>query len=153
MTLSFRQMETGDLPSAFSVRLSTEENAITMAELARDYGVTPESLAEAMKSTVKGWLCEDGGAVVGFAMGDRSNGEVQVVAVLPDYEGRGIGRQLLGQVQSWLFSQGHGEIWLRANPDPHIRATGFYKKLGWRATGQSIGDDEVLTLRQGEANG
>ncbi len=148
MNLSCRQMQISDLPAASAVRLSTVENAITMEELESQYGITPQSVAEAMTSHVKGWLCENSGKVVGFAMGDRSNGEVQVVAVLPEYEGRGIGKSLLARVQTWLFSEGHEEIWLLANPDTNTRAYGFYRKLGWRATGTLRDDDEVMTLRK-----
>ena len=148
MALTFREMTISDLPEAFAVRLSTVENAVTMGGLEKDYGITPESLSAAMRSHVKGWLCEDSGRVVGFAMGDRSNGEVQVVAVLPDYEGRGIGKNLLDRVKAWLFSEGHEEIWLLANPDPSVRAHGFYRKHGWRATGSRKGDDEVIALRR-----
>ena len=151
MPLTYRQMDTGDLPAVFAVRLSTIENAITLEELEQDYGITPASLAVAMQSDVKGWLCEDDGKVVGFSMGDRSNGEVQVVAVLPGYEARGIGKTLLTQVQTWLQSEGHREIWLYANPDPDIRATGFYGKLGWRKTGVMRDDDEILKLPLGAA--
>jgi len=118
--------------------------------LERDYGITPRSLSEAMKSHVKGWLCEDSGTVVGFAMGDLSSGEVQVVAVRPEYEGKGIGGNLLMRVQSRLFSEGHEEIWLLANPDPNIRAHGFYRKLGWQAAGTLKRDDEVMKLRRAE---
>jgi ribosomal protein S18 acetylase RimI-like enzyme len=127
MNFTYRQMQISDLPAALAVRLSTVENAITMEELASDYGITPQSVSVAMKSHVKGWLCEASGRIVGFAMGDRSNGEVQVVAVLPEYEGRGIGKNLLTRVQTWLFSERHEEIWLLANPDPNIRAHTFYR--------------------------
>ena len=151
MALTFREMKISDLPEAFAVRLSTVENAVTMEELEEDYGITPVSLSAAMRSHVKGWLCEDTGKVVGFAMGDRSNGEVQVVAVLPDYEGRAIGKTLLDRVTAWLFSAGHEEIWLLANPDPGVRAHGFYRKLGWQATGSRKGDDEVMVLRRTSA--
>ena len=148
MTLAYRKMTVSDLPAAFSVRLSTIENAITMQELEEDYGITPESLAAAMQSAVQGWLCEDDGKMVGFSLGDRATGEVQVLAVLPAYEGRGIGKGLLSRVQDWLFAMGHSEIWLLANPDPDIRAAGFYRKLGWRATGVMQGADQVLKLRK-----
>jgi len=148
MSASYRPMLIDDLPAAFAVRLSTIENAITMERLESDYGITPQSLAAAMRSDVKGWLCEDAGKVVGFAMGDLSNGEVGVVAVLPGYEGRGIGKNLLTLVQNWLFSGGHSEIWLLSNPDSTIRAHGFYRKLGWRAVGERRGDNEVMKLRK-----
>ena len=117
-----------------------------MDELEEGYCITPGSLSEAMRSHVKGWLCEDSGKVVGFAMGDQSTGEVQVVAVRPDYEGRAIGKHLLDRVKAWLFSEGHEETWLLANPDPSVRAYGFYRKLGWHATGSRKGDDEVMVL-------
>jgi len=139
-------MQIDDLPAVFAVRLSTIENAVTMEEMEDRYGVTPQSLSEAMKSHVKGWLCEDSGSVVGFSMGDGSKGEVQVVAVLPEYEGRGIGKILLARVQTWLFSMGHEEIWLLANPDPSTRAHGFYRRQGWHATGTMRHGDEVLKL-------
>ena len=146
MTLKIREMEINDFPATFAVRLSTVENPVTMAELERDYGVTPRSLSEAMKSHVRGWVCEDAARIVGFAMGDRTTGEVQVVAVRPEYERKGIGKDLLMHVQEWLFSEHHDEIWLLANPDPSVRATGFYRKLGWRATGTFRGNDVVLKL-------
>ncbi len=146
MSLVYREMATDDLPAVFELRVATRENAVTMEELEEDYGITPQSLAEAMATHVKGWLCEDNGLAVGFAMGDRANGEVQVVALRPSHEGRGIGKRLLDQVTSWLFSEGHEEIWLLSNPDPTIRAYGFYRRLGWRPTGERRGYDEVMTL-------
>jgi len=151
MTLRYRKMMPDDLLAAFAVRMSTVENAVTMEELERDYDITPQSLAEAMTTHVAGWLCEDSGSVVGFSMGDRSNAEVQVVAVLPDYEGRGIGKTLLSRVQEWLFSEGHKEIWLRENPDRTVRAYGFYRRLGWQTTGKAVGDDEILVFPKPEA--
>jgi ribosomal protein S18 acetylase RimI-like enzyme len=140
-------MQLDDLPAVFAVRVSTAENALTMEQLERDYGVTPQSLAEGMKSDLKGWVCEEAGAVVGFAIGDRSTGEVHVVAVRPEYEARGIGKNLLSHVQTWLFSEGRQLIWLLANPDQRTRAHGFYRHLGWRPTGTLKGNDEVMTLQ------
>ena len=141
-------MRAADVRAALDVRLSTRENAITADELARDFGVTVRSVEEAMRADVAGWLCEDADRVVGFAMGDRSNGEVLVVAVLPCCEGRGIGRTLLGHVQDWLFSQGHEELMLLANPDPTIRAARFYERAGWESTGIAVGNDVVMKLRR-----
>jgi ribosomal protein S18 acetylase RimI-like enzyme len=151
MQLVYRPMTIEDIPAALAVRVSTVENMLTMEELERDYDVTPESVAEAMKLHLKGWVCEDAGNVVGFAMGDRSNGEVAVVAVLPAYEGHGIGKNLLLRVQSRLFSEGHDEIWLCATPDPNIRAYGFYRKLGWRVAGTTERGAEVMKLKKGVA--
>lgn len=147
--LTYRAMTVDDIPAVLAVRFATVENAITLEELEQDYGITPATIAASMESDSRGWLCEEGDRVVGFAMGDRSNGEVQVVAVLPSHEGRGIGRTLLSQVTDWLCAKGHAEIWLGASPDPAVRATGFYRKLGWRRSGVMKGGDEILKLSAG----
>lgn len=126
MTRKVRKIQIDVISATFAVRLTTVENAVTMREWGRAHGVTPHSLSDAMKSQVKGWVCEEAASIVGFAMGDRSKGEVPVVAVRPEYKRKGIGRSLLTHVREWLFSEQHDEIWLLANPDPLIRATGFF---------------------------
>ncbi len=148
MSLAFRPMTPDDLPATFDVRLSTVENAITMERLESDYGVTPARMTDAMTRDVKGWLCEESGIAVAFAMGNASSGEVLVVAVRPEYEGRGAGKGVLARVRDWLFSAGHEEIWLLTTPDPALRAYGFYQSLGWRGTGKIVREDEVMVLRK-----
>lgn len=149
--LAIREMRVEDIPASFAVRFETVENRVTAESLERDYGITPASLAAAMAIDVRGWICEDDGQAVGYAMGDRSTGEVQVVAVLPGYEGRGIGRDVLARVRDWLFAAGHDDIWLWANSDPDVRATGFYRRLGWRITDQTKGHQVVLRLHRRDA--
>lgn len=87
-----RRMIVADLPAAFELRAATRENRITLERLETDYGITIDGLAEAMRSDVAGWLVEKDGRVAAFAMGDRSNGEVQVVAVLPTTKGTATAR-------------------------------------------------------------
>lgn len=87
-----------------------------MEELKEIDDITPESLAEAMQSHVKG---------------DERNG---------------IGKHLLAQVQNWLFAAGYEEICLLANPDPDIRAYGFYRTFGWQATGKMVGENEIMVM-------
>ena len=130
-----RPMTTADVQGALDMRGRTRENAVSIDELAAEYGVTPASAVAALQSTQSGWVCEDRGRIAGFAIGDRANGEVVVVALLPEYERRGIGRLLLTHVQNMLFSAGHDTIWLWANPDPEVRTTGFYRHMGWVNTG------------------
>jgi len=102
-----REMTVSDLPEVFSVRVSTEENNVTMQELEEEYGLTPKSLAAAMTVNARGWVCEVDSRIVGFAMGDNESGEMTVIAVLSEFERRGIGRMLLAKVRDWLFQSGH----------------------------------------------
>ena len=142
MTFSVRQMAVEDLPAVFAVRVSTLENSVSMAELRHDHGITAESMATAMAGDVRGWLAEAGGKIMGFAMGDQPSGEVLVLAVLPKYEGRGIGRAVLQRVEDYLFEGGRDSIWLYTGAEPGLRAYQFYLHLGWRATGELDEDDD-----------
>ncbi len=148
--LHFRRMTKDDLPATLEVRLSTVENAITLEEMERDYGVTPQKIAAAMDSNVAGWLCEEAGQVLGYAMGNKATGEVLVVAVHPESERHGAGASVLAHVADWLFEHGHDRVWLLSSPDASNRAYGFYRYLGWKPTGEMRGGDEVLELVRGD---
>jgi len=128
--LTFREIILADVPSLFVVRVATRQNAYTMEELAR-LGITGEFVSIMIDTTHRGWLCEEDGRVIGFAMGNRESGEMWVVAVLPECEGRGVGAELLTRVENWLWSEGWDEIWLTTDMDSSLRAYGFYRKLDW----------------------
>ena len=110
--------------------MATRENALSKEDLRR-LGITPETVREMMRTSHRGWLCEVDGKVVGFAMGNGKTGEMWVIAVLPGYEGRGIGAELMDRVEGWLWSLGWGEIWLTTDTDTSLRAYGFYRARGW----------------------
>jgi len=118
------------MDAIFDVRVKTWHNDRCLEELV-EFGITPESVREMLQTTHKGWLCEADSQVTGFAIGNRLTGEMWVIAVLKEYEGRGIGRHLLRLVESWLFECGWKEIWLTTDRDESVRAVGFYRHLGW----------------------
>lgn len=133
----FREMRSDDMQAIFDVRVATWHNDRGSEELTR-FGITHESVREMMEESHRGWLCEVDSRVVGFAMGNKSDGEMWVIAVLKEYEGHGIGKRLLSLVEVWLFSEGWKEIWLTTDPDETIRAVGFYRHLGridWKIEG------------------
>ena len=126
----YREVTLADVPALFDVRVATRENAYTLDELAA-LGVTEASVREKLRGDYAGWLCEVTGRVVGFSVADRSTGELWVIAVRPDFEGKGIGAGLMGMAEDWLWSCGCAEAWLTTSIDPNLRAYGFYRKLGW----------------------
>ncbi|MCR9277440.1 MAG: GNAT family N-acetyltransferase [Pseudomonadaceae bacterium] len=103
---------------------------MSVEELA-SIGITPDSIEAAIAGSHKGWLFEEDGEVAGFAMGDSERAELTVMAMLPAYEGRGIGGELLGNVEHWLKSQGCKKVWLTTDINPDLRAYGFYLSRGW----------------------
>ena len=118
------------MQSIFEVRVATWHNNRGNEELL-ELGITPQSVCKMLGNTHQGWLCEIGSRVVGFAMGNRENGEMWVIAVVKEFEGMGIGKRLLAYVEQWLFSQGWSEIWLTTDRDESMRAVGFYRHQGW----------------------
>jgi ribosomal protein S18 acetylase RimI-like enzyme len=129
--MEIRQITEVDVADLFPVRVATRENALSLEELA-GFGITEESVRGMLVAgSHRGWLGEEAGRVVGFAMGNRENGEMWVIALLPAFEGRGIGAQLITRVEDWLWSEGWEEIWLTTDIDTGLRAYGFYRKQGW----------------------
>ena len=92
--VKFREITAADVPALFHVRSRTRENAMTLEELQR-HGINPQSVTESLTNSTKGWLSEDAGQVVAFSMADHATGEFLVIAVLPEYEGKGIGGRLM----------------------------------------------------------
>lgn len=139
----FRQIVDADIPSLFAVRSTTRENTLSREDLAT-LGITEASVCLMMASTHRGWLCEADGRVVGFSIGNCETGELWVVAVLPEYEGRGIGRKLISLVEEWLWSCGWKEAWLTTDPNTHLRAYGFYRTQGWLDAGTRDGQRRMI---------
>ena len=141
----FREITSDDVGALFAVRTTTRENRLSREELAAR-GITEDAVRARLAGTFRGWLCEDGGRIVGFAMGDGGSGELEVIAVLPEYEGRGIGTRLLDLVETWLRSLGRQVLWLFTDPDPTLRAYRFYRSRGWADAGNE-GGNRVMRKR------
>jgi ribosomal protein S18 acetylase RimI-like enzyme len=56
--------------------------------------ITDEDVRVMLEDRGRGWVAEVDGAVVGFAIGDATNGNVWALFVDPAHEGRGHGRAL-----------------------------------------------------------
>jgi len=145
--MNLREITKADIDAILDIRVSTKENHFSMADLAH-VGVTPDAIAEWLDGSVRGWLCEVSGKPVGFGLADGATGEVLVVACYPAHERKGIGKALMLQLQDWLWSLDHEEIWLWSDRDPAIRAHGFYRKLGYEPTRATQGLDEMLKLKR-----
>ena len=129
--MSIRQITSADIPALFHVRPRTRENALSIDEL-RALGITPESVATWLEGSTSGWLWETSTSkIVGFCMADRSTGELLVIALLPECEGRGIGKQLMQHAESWLAQSGCTRAWLTTDLNQALRAYGFYRHRGW----------------------
>jgi GNAT superfamily N-acetyltransferase len=148
MRLEYRSARPNDIAECVTLRGLTRENAISASRLA-DLGITVESWSESVRiKSLPGFVCLSDHKIVGYCFGDRHSGEVVVLALLPEYEHRGIGRSLLAQTIDCLCQFGHCRLYLGCSTDPESRSYGFYRHLGWRSTNQlDDNGDEILELQ------
>jgi ribosomal protein S18 acetylase RimI-like enzyme len=151
MPLQFRAAAPDDAVECVRIRARTRENAIPEARL-ESAGITAASWARDIEDgSLPGFVCESEGTIVGYCFGARDTGEVVVLALLPEFECRGLGRLLLAMMVEALRGDGHRRLFLGCSPDASCRAWGFYRHLGWKSTGtfDQFGD-EVLELVSGD---
>ncbi len=133
--MKYREAKISDIKQIQVVRHSVKENILSNPAL-----VTNEDCKEFLTGRGKGWVCEIDGLLVGFAIADLKNNNIWALFLKPEFEGRGIGRQLHEIMLDWYFSNGKEYVWLGTSPN--TRAEKFYRKRGWKETGL-YGDDEI----------
>lgn len=129
------------------MRGQTRQNAVSVSDLA-SFGITAESWGKRIEAgDLSGYVCTDTGRIVGYCFGDKHTGEILVLALLPEYENRGIGKTLLSRVAEDLRILGFKRLFLGCSTNPSDRSYGFYRHLGWRSTGAfDAHADEILEL-------
>lgn len=143
----YRRTLSSDFNRCVEVRSRTWQNPISAEQLAA-YGITTVTQVPLFDNeTIVGFVAEADNEIIGFCSGHAETGEVLVLALLPEFEGLGIGKELLQLVIDLLFEAGFKKLWLAASPDPKIRAHGFYRHLGWKFSGRiDEQGDQVLEL-------
>lgn len=116
-----------DVDCIFDIRTSVCENHLSRAELAQ-MGITDETIEQAIAAEDATWIAEVDGTPVGFAMADAEEGSVFAAFIKPEWEGMGLGRQLMEHAERFLFAR-HDTLWLET--DGSSRVHGFYRRLGW----------------------
>ena len=124
----FREALTADVPQIQVVRHSVKENILSNPAL-----VTDEDCIEFLTVRGKGWVCEADNTIAGFAIADLKEYNIWALFLHPDFEGKGIGKELHRLMMDWYFSQTNHTAWLGTAPD--TRAQEFYMQQGWKNAG------------------
>ncbi|MDP9915345.1 GNAT superfamily N-acetyltransferase [Variovorax boronicumulans] len=145
MPITYRQAIPEDTPACLDLRGRTRENAFSVDEL-KALGITLESWrAGIADGSLPGYVALVDGELAGYCFGERDTGEIAVLALLPAYEGLGIGKALLALMVEEFKGLGFQRLFLGCSPDPQVRSHGFYRHLGWKPTGEfDAAGDEVL---------
>ena len=114
--------------------------AVTENRLSDPSRITRQMYVDYLDECGRSWVCEIGGAIVGFAAADKDDASIWALFVDPAHEGLGIGKRLLALAVDYLFFLGHDEITLTTGAD--TRADVFYAAQGWER-GKMKNDVEV----------
>lgn len=139
----FRQATTADIPELMRVRMAVKENRLSNPGL-----VTAKDCEDYLVNRGRGWVCERGNRVLGFAIVDLLDHSVWALFVEQGYEGKGIGRKLHDDMLNWYFSKTGNTIWLTTGA--HTRAATFYLKAGWWQTGIKPNGELKFEMRKEE---
>ena len=126
---ALREATRADLAGIWRVRYAVVENTLVPGRIEDD-----EVIAQ-LEHSGRGWVVEEDGGIVAFAIGDAKGANVWALFVDPRAEGRGHGSLLHDTMVEWLWTNGLDTLWLSTGSDTKARF--FYERRGWRCTGSS----------------
>lgn len=133
--MHFREATIDDISQMQIVRNAVVENQLSNPDLIKD-----ADYDEFLLNRGKGWVCEVGDTVVGFAIADLKENNIWAFFITPAFSAMGIGKKLHSLMLNWYFEHTQQTVWL--GTDPHTRAELFYLKQGWTKVGM-LGTKEV----------
>lgn len=133
-----RKAHRGDIAAIQRVRAAVRENRLVSRR------ISDEEVQRHLEVLGRGWVIEVDGAVVAFAIGDATIGNIWALFVDPAHERRGYGRRLHDAMVEWLWSQGLQRLWLAT--EAGTRAERFYRAAGWRHAGLTPHGEQAFVL-------
>jgi GNAT superfamily N-acetyltransferase len=130
MSISYREATPQDIPAMHRIRLAVKENVLSSPERVQEAHYLPFLTMHG-----KGWVALMEDEITGFAIVDTLELYVWALFIHPDWEARGMGKELQSRMLDWYFEHFAGPLWLSTGPD--TRAERFYEHTGWCRTGRT----------------
>ncbi|HMM66180.1 MAG TPA: GNAT family N-acetyltransferase [Dokdonella sp.] len=143
LKLHYRIANEADIDAMSAIRLDVREN-----RLSDPAWLTRQMWIDALQASgnANTWVCESGSRIVGFSSGRIREADIWALFVDREYEGRGIGKALLGLAVDWLQAAGVDEI--RLGTGTQTRADAFYARQGWQRGELASNGDVIYRLRK-----
>jgi GNAT superfamily N-acetyltransferase len=139
-TGGIRQATRADSAELWRIRHAVTENTLTPGY------IDDEDLRREIEDTGRGWVAEEGGQIVGFAIGNARTGNIWALFIDPAHQGQGHGTRLHDTMVAWLWDQGLARLWLTTGSDTRARA--FYERRGWQDCGAANRVEHRYELRR-----
>ena len=95
------------------------------------------------------WVAENDHKIIGFCAAQKeiNKNRIGAIYLIPDYQGKGVGKLLIKQALAWLGKEKN--IYVNV-VQYNTQAINFYKKVGFVETGKNGTFDTVATLPNGK---
>lgn len=123
--MNIRKMKRGDLKTLVNL----EKRSFPIGPY--DYNMLKVSYKLSKGMSI---VMEESGKIVGYAIGielDETQCDVESIAIDPDYQGRGMGRQLLQALEDIMRSRGYKRSVLEVR-EKNVSAIKLYLRAGYR---------------------
>lgn len=152
---------------SFEVRPATADDAAAIIDVILDAGSmfrsigmdavsdnpppTVEDIADQIK-TGKAWVATSAGDVIGCILVHVVDGDAHIdqVSTARAHAGRGIGRRLIEQAETWARSVGHQQVTLTTFTEVAWNAP-YYRSLGYHSIAEDMLGAELAGVRAEEA--
>ncbi|WP_229259434.1 GNAT family N-acetyltransferase [Duganella aceris] len=124
MQTQFRRATSADIPAMSKIRLDVKENVLSDPSR-----ITLQMYEDYLELSGRGWVAAVDGEVAGFCYAASKDASIWALFISPQYEGRGLAKQLLAMAVKWLFEQGWPQV--RLSTGARTRADRFYVAQGW----------------------
>jgi len=131
----YRRAVVEDIEQMSEIRLGVSENILSDPSK-----ITLAMYGDYLERLGRGWVCEIDNVIVGFVYAAKEDNSIWALFIKKQYEGAGIGKRLLQQAVTWLFSRGAEKIVL--STEANTRADLFYSYQGW-TRGKIINGTEI----------